>query len=180
MSRYDSITGKYIEIKDRIGLLDRKLRVLNENYKNYAKVNNKDEKEVWISFAYLALKHTYGYEWRGDNLLLGRENILFTIIDYYKEQFGKESELNILKNVAYIISWNIWQMDGFKFIVPMSETDKLKSSKADFNIIAEDSKKLENGQTNVNGIYCKIKNWDLEKDKNIIYFAQCVDLKRNG
>lgn len=31
ISRYDTVTGKTIDIKNRIGLLDRKFRVLNEN-----------------------------------------------------------------------------------------------------------------------------------------------------
>lgn len=31
VSRYDSVTGKTIKIKNRIGLLDRKLRIVSEN-----------------------------------------------------------------------------------------------------------------------------------------------------
>ena len=31
VSRYDAASGKRIEIKDRIGMLDRKLRIVNEN-----------------------------------------------------------------------------------------------------------------------------------------------------
>ena len=31
-SRYDTVSGDYIEVPDRIGLLDRKLRVISEVY----------------------------------------------------------------------------------------------------------------------------------------------------
>ena len=31
VSRYDTVTGKKIDVVDRVGLLDRKLRVINEN-----------------------------------------------------------------------------------------------------------------------------------------------------
>ena len=31
-SRYDTVTGKFIEPLDRIGILDRKFRVVLENY----------------------------------------------------------------------------------------------------------------------------------------------------
>ena len=30
-SRYDTVTGKWIEVRDRIGILDRKIRIVNEN-----------------------------------------------------------------------------------------------------------------------------------------------------
>lgn len=30
-SRYDTVTGKWIDVKDRIGILDRKIRIINEN-----------------------------------------------------------------------------------------------------------------------------------------------------
>ena len=180
VSRYDTVTGKYIETKNRIGLLDRKFRVLNEAYNGWKNKTYEEKKQNWINWAYKAIQHTYGYEWQGDSLLLARENILYSFIDYYKDLFNEEPALNILKNVAYFISWNIWQMDGLKFIVPMSDikSNKTKSFKASLEDIAKDVIKLENGQTDVNGIYCKIKNWELEKDKNTIYFVQCVDLHK--
>ena len=31
VSRYDTVTGKWIEVGDRIGILDRKIRIINEN-----------------------------------------------------------------------------------------------------------------------------------------------------
>lgn len=66
VSRYDASTGKLIEPPThRIGLLDRKLRVINEN------VNDREEWFKWVEWAY---KSIYGYEFQGDNLLIARIN----------------------------------------------------------------------------------------------------------
>ena len=73
-SRYDTVTGKWIDVNSRVGLLDRKLRVINEN------VSDEDD---WIKYAFEAYQSTYGFEWQGDSLLIARENLLFTFIDYY-------------------------------------------------------------------------------------------------
>lgn len=113
-NRYDAVTGEYNEnVKFRIGMLDRKLRIVSENAK--------DSKE-WILWGEIALRSTYGFEWQGDNLLLAREALFFTFAEHYIEQFG-EKKFNINKSrmmsdVSYIISWNIWQMDGLKYGLP--------------------------------------------------------------
>ena len=72
VSRYDTVSGNRIPVSHRIGLLDRKLRVISEN------VDNKGE---WMKMAKEALKATYGFEWQGDNLLLARVAIFYSIID---------------------------------------------------------------------------------------------------
>ena len=73
-SRYDTVSGNTIPVKERIGLLDRKLRVVSENV---------DDEQEWYEWAKQAVKSVYGYEWQGDNVLLARENLLFTFSDYY-------------------------------------------------------------------------------------------------
>ena len=108
-SRYDTTTGETIPIGCRIGLLDRKLRVVGENTGNTTD---------WMLWAKTALRATYGYEWQGDNLLLARESLFYTFMDYYREKFGKEVPVQSLKGAAYIISWNLWQMDGLTFGLP--------------------------------------------------------------
>ena len=163
VSRYDTVTGKSIKINDRIGLLDRKLRVLSEN------VNLEKD---WIKWSMEALKSIYGYDWQGDNILLARENILYTYIDYYKDKFNKKPSLDLIKQVAEIISWNIWQMDGLKFVIPNScKNEMLK----EYTLFGEVESKTEcsgckNGNyKNHNGIYCKIMNW--EKNKIIKFYT---------
>lgn len=112
VSRYDTVTGKIIPVKDRIGLLDRKLRVVNENT---------DNEGDWFSWSKRAFQSIYGYEYQGDNLLLARENLLYTFIENMLFKFGHEPEIDQLMEIANIISWNIWQMDGLTLTTPFSE-----------------------------------------------------------
>ena len=97
-SRYDTTNGSYINPKDRIGLLDRKLRVISENV---------DDKEEWMKYAKIAYQRIYGYEYQGDNLLIARENLLMTFVEFYTDKFGKEPIYDDIKAIAEIISWNI-------------------------------------------------------------------------
>lgn len=109
VSRYDTVTGQPISVEDRIGLLDRKLRVVCENC---------DSEPEWVKWATKAYQSIYGYEWQGDNVLLARENLLYTFIDYYFYKFSHYPIIEYLMNIANIIAWNIWQMDGIRGVVP--------------------------------------------------------------
>ena len=80
VSRYDATTGESIPLQERIGLLDRKLRVVSENV---------DVSGEWLEWAQTAYKSIYGFEWQGDNLLLARKTLLWTFIEYYQAKFGK-------------------------------------------------------------------------------------------
>jgi hypothetical protein len=111
VSRYDATTGEPIPLQERIGLLDRKLRVISENV---------DVSGDWLDWSQVAYKSIDGFEWQGDNLLLAREALLLTFIEYYQEKFGKTPLLKSINYFAYIISWNRWQMDGLKGVVPDS------------------------------------------------------------
>ena len=111
VSRYDSVTGNIIEVTNRVGLLDRKFRVINENIK---------DKDKWIEYSLRAIKSIYGYEFQGDNLFIARENILLDFIDYYLEKFNKVPDKELLIEISTIISWNIFQMDGLKYVVPFT------------------------------------------------------------
>ena len=90
-SRYDITTGKFIPVKERIGILDRKLRVVNENV---------GTSEKWLKSAQIAFKNTYAYEWQGDSLLLAREAMLRTFIENYTLKFNKEPSLKSIQNIA--------------------------------------------------------------------------------
>ena len=109
-SRYDTVSGEPIPIKERIGVLDRKLRKVNDNCPD----------EEWTRWALLALGSVYGYEWQGDNLLLAREALLATFNEYHEQRFGRKADAVTLFKAAEIISWNVWQMDGLKAVVPCS------------------------------------------------------------
>lgn len=153
-SRYDSTTGDFIPVEYRIGILDRKLRVINEN------VNSTEE---WLKEAEIAFQNTYAYEWQGDSLLLAREAMLASYIENYGYKFGKEPPLKSIQYIAYIISWNVWQMDGLKGVVPNSCHQKTEVS---VNLFGEKETKdtscigCEKGDIKKhNGIYCLIKDW---------------------
>ena len=109
VSRYDVVTGAPIEIPDRIGLLDRKLQLINRF------VDNKND---WCNLARRAFQSIYGYEFQGDNLLLARSNLLLTADEYYREKFRDNPPPDFLKELATIVSWNLWQFDGIKNTVP--------------------------------------------------------------
>ena len=111
VSRYDTTTGNYIPVRQRIGLLDRKLRIISENTLTV---------EEWREWAKIAYQNIYGYEWQGDNLLLAREALLYTYVDFYADRFLEMPSLEELREIATIISWNLWQMDGLKGVIPES------------------------------------------------------------
>ena len=124
---YDAVAGgKNEDTIHRIGILDRKLRIVSENAK--------DSKE-WILWGKIALRATYGFEWQGDNLLLSREAMLYTFADHYIARFGektfRQNKSRMMKDVAYIISWNIWQMDGLKYGLPGYTPDPANEPKED-------------------------------------------------
>ena len=106
VSRYDTTTGKVLDLTHRIGILDRKLRVINENA---------ETEEEWIKWALRAYQSTYGYEYQGDNLLIARINLLMTFCDYLQDKWDRDPTEDELKAVAHIISWNIWQMNGLTY-----------------------------------------------------------------
>lgn len=112
-SRYDATTGEPLPVEKRIGVLDRKLRVVSENTAN---------ETDWFFWARRAYESTYGYEYQGDNLLLARENLLCAFADYHFAKFGKPAPLTQLKQIANIIAWNVWQMDGLKDCVPFGDS----------------------------------------------------------
>lgn len=109
VSRYDAATGAIIPIADRIGILDRKLRVVNENAA--------DDGE-WLKWAERAFQSSYGYEFQGDNLLIARVNLLNTFVEHYEQRFGSKPGLRLLNKYTTVICWNFWQMDGITGTIP--------------------------------------------------------------
>lgn len=109
VSRYDSVTGQPIPVAQRIGLLDRKLRVVQENTQSEAE---------WWAWTKVAYQSVYGFELHGDSLLIARENLLATFEDYLSERWKRAAYESELREIAEIISWNLWQMDGLQGTVP--------------------------------------------------------------
>lgn len=156
VSRYDTVTGKFIDIIDRIGLLDRKLRVINENA---------DNEKDWFFWVMRAYQSVYGYEYQGDSLLLARLNLIYTFIDNIQYKFNRMPAVDELKKIATIISWNLWQMDGTTYSVPNCDVVQriYQLSFFEEEVIEEiftDAKQL-----------CKIKDW---RSKTIIEYKSLV------
>ena len=158
-SRYDTITGDMIPLNKRIGLLDRKLRIVTENCEGH---------DRWIYYAKRALQSTYGFDWQGDNVLIARESLFFTFIEYYFARFGEIPTAQTLQSVAYIISWNIWQMDGLKFVIPDSCHDTVITSYSlfgDNDITREPCPGCaKDNPHSHNGIPCLVRDWS-KRDK---------------
>ena len=160
VSRYDTTTGEPLPLQHRIGLLDRKLRVISENV---------DNSRDWLKAAQRAYKSTYAYEWQGDSLLLAREAMLYTFIDYYRAKFGKTPMVKSIVSIAYIISWNVWQMDGLKGVVPCSCKPQITVTKnfyGDDTIIETPCTGCKgNDIRHHNGTYCYIREWKKSDSK---------------
>jgi len=109
VSRYDASTGEVIPIKDRIGILDRKLRVVNEN-------TNTDEE--WLKWTLRAFQSVYGYEYQGDSLLIARANLVNAFTEYLDDRWHRKATEAELKRIANIVTWNLWQMDGRTDAIP--------------------------------------------------------------
>lgn len=177
VSRYDTTTGELIPINNRIGLLDRKMRVVNENC---------DNDEEWLKWSLRALKSVYGYEFQGDSVLIARENLFYDYIDYYNERFSREPSIDLLKTVANIIAWNIWQMDGLKCVVPYSCREiKETNHQISFFETTEEETSIQctgcekNDIYTHNGIYCRIFDWTNYK-KSIPFIDVLKEGTNNG
>lgn len=152
VSRYDTVTGNPINVNSRIGLLDRKLRVVNENT---------EDVDEWFKWTKRAFESIYGFEFQGDSLLLARENLMFTFIDNFMYKFKSKPSYKQIKEIVTVISWNIWQMDGLKFTVPYED-------------IYEQYYQLTLGEINTESnqpCYCKIKDW---RSKEILTYKSMI------
>ncbi|MCR4892884.1 MAG: restriction endonuclease subunit M [Lachnospiraceae bacterium] len=152
VSRYDAATGRPIPIRERIGILDRKLRIVNEN------TDNEDE---WLNWCIRSFQSVYGYEFQGDNLLIARINLLITFVDYMEDRWGHRPTDAALRKIANIIVWNLWQMDGITGTVPYG-----KPAEAYRQISFFDYEQGRN-DTESETIDCRIYDW--RSNKSISY-----------
>lgn len=156
VSRYDVSTGEpIVPTKKRIGQLDRKLRIVNENAMDY---------DEWVKWTIRAFEASYGYEYQGDNVLLARINLLMTFIEYYEERWGQKPGAKILRQVANKIAWNIWQMDGLKDTVPLGKPYEEYQFMDLFN---NDSKASETTDDSREAVPCKIYDW--RRDNSVLF-----------
>lgn len=145
VTRYDAVSGELLPLSRRVGFLDRKLARISEAVASEGQ---------WLTLVKKAYQASYGYEWQGDSLLLARENLLLTFEDYYEAKFAKKASLADLKEIATIISYNLFQMDGLNHISP--STDSQAESKQ--LSLFDDIQILDTVE-----IKTQIKNWKTKK-----------------
>lgn len=174
VSRYDPVSDKQelLPLAERVGFLDNKLCVVSKYCTS---------QEEWFKWAKIAFQSSYGYEWQGDSLLIARENLLYTFIDYYKDKFKETPSTELQKEIAEIIVWNIFQMDGLKYVIPMScKTEQVTIigertlfGKEEDRVEEKPCKGCENKTAkHHNGTYVKTMNW---KEDKIIRFVDIVN-----
>lgn len=157
VSRYDAATGEIIEIKRRIGILDRKLRVVNENT---------DNETEWFKWVLRAYQSVYGYEFQGDNLLIARINLLITFVDYMQDRWNRVPTEAELRKVVNVIVWNFWQMDGITGMIPFGKNKEEYHQFSLFDFVVADE--LDSQDTEeTEEVYCRIYDW--RSDKSLTY-----------
>lgn len=153
-TRYDATTGKPININERVGFVDRKLQRINNE------IHTHDE---WIKYVYKAYQASYGYEFQGDSLLIARENLVYTFVDYYLDKFDKIPDLEYLKEIASIVSYNVFQMDGLKYVIPYSEIVAKRNIDVQLSFFEECDNEDYVVDIIKEGIKVKIKDWPSKK-----------------
>lgn len=145
VSRYDVETGEAIPIRERVGLLDRKLRVVGEN--------THTETE-WLEWTFRAFWSTYGYEFQGDNVLIARVNLLMTFEEYLQERWKRKPTRAEYEKAANIIAWNIWQMDGLTGTIPYGTPEEAFHQINWFEMLGGDQSEKKENQPR-----CLVHNW---------------------
>lgn len=146
VTRYDVETGEAIPIEQRVGILDRKLRVVTENALSESE---------WLKWAYRALEATYGYEFQGDNVLIARVNLLMTFEEHLRARWNRKPTASEYFQAANIIAWNIWQMDGLAGTIPYCKAEESKQLSM-FEWLELEERIREAADTQP---HCQIYNW---------------------
>ena len=101
VQRYDMYTGEPIEIADREGILDQKIKYSVGAVSSYTE---------WYPQARRAFETTYGTDKHLSSLIIARMNVLSSFIEYC-QYYGYSPPEADIEEIADIICWNFWQMD---------------------------------------------------------------------
>lgn len=158
VTRYDTVTGEEILLSERVGFVDRKLQRISREVSDEA---------TFYELVKEAYRASYGYEYQGDSLLLARENLLATFEDYYLAKTGNQPRLEQKKEIATIISYNVFQMNGLKKSIPYSA----KQSSFQQLSLFSDELKVEKAEESK----AQIKDWK----KNKMIGFDCLSREEN-
>lgn len=162
VSRYDTVSGDMVSIEQRVGLLDRKLRIVNEST---------DTEKEWLKWTLRAFQSVYGYEYQGDSLLLARENLLYTFVDNMQYKLKRNPTFEELRTIARVISWNIWQMDGITCTVPFGKIEERYQQMNIFDFLLGQEPEAPIQQM------CRITDW---RSKVSMTYKSLVEGNTNG
>lgn len=143
VTRYDSISGDIIPTNKRVGFLDRKLQRI---------VKLSTTEKEFIKWSKIAYESSYGYELQGDSLLLARENLLLSFCEYYEYKFDHLPNIKVIKQIATIISYNIFQMNGLTKQTPYSDTSK---NNVQLNLFDNVNEQVKQGD-----LFTLVKDWN--------------------
>ena len=154
VSRYDTVSGNMIVPPIlRIGVLDRKMRVVTEHTTDYP---------AWVKWATRAFQSCYGFEYQGDSLLIARINMLMSFCEYHEDRWNKSPDATLLRKIANIIAWNVWQMDGLKGLTPLGAPYRKFRQLTLWDL----AQPQETENSKVKELPCVIKNWRSNKSLN--------------
>lgn len=151
-NRYDAADGIYIPIEKRIGILDRKLRMVQEIATSF---------DTWKKWALEALRSVYGYEYQGDNLLITRINAL-RAVEEAAQVAGYSLVTATLKRFAEAISHNFFQMDGLTYCVPFKALDESYYQPTLFDFLSTEEDNEETADRDP--VFAKIINWQTSEE----------------
>jgi hypothetical protein len=101
-----------------------------------------------------------------------------TFVDYYVAKFRTAPLLRSLQFIAYIVSWNIWQMDGLKGVIPNScheQVTEIPSLFGDVERTVTPCEGCQKGDIRLhNGTYALVKDWGAKKGKEKIRFIDLI------
>ena len=126
VSRYNMENGEVVPVPERVGMLDRKLRVVTENTTTKAE---------WAQWAIKAVQATYGYEFQGDNVLISRVNVLMSVEEHMEARWRKKPTKAEYRKLINIIAWNIWQMDGITETIPYRKPESMYTQESIFALL---------------------------------------------
>ena len=103
------------------------------------------------------------------------------LAEHYDEKFGVPAIKEYLIDLAKVVAWNIWQMDGIKFVVPNSCYAEADAQLNLFGyVVTEACPGCTTGDhSRHNGTYCRIYDWPANRSVEFYSFIK-KGAKRNG
>jgi hypothetical protein len=108
---YDPITGEDIPEPERVGILDRKLRLVVEHA------------PMSLAPRYLltALRTSYACDIMGDNVILARMNVYLAWLEAYRRAMGTPPSIAEMNEACEVICGTVMQVDALTGMLPASD-----------------------------------------------------------